>query len=40
MLGVFWAVVTVLAWGSWLAPSQNVPMKTQAATLTLMVFQQ
>lgn len=29
MTGIFWALVTVLAWGSWLAPSQNVPMKGQ-----------
>jgi len=27
--GIFFAVVTVLAWGTWLAPSQNVPMKGQ-----------
>jgi len=27
--GVIYAVITVLAWGSWLAPSQNVPMKGQ-----------
>ena len=29
LTGVFYAVVTVLAWGTWLAPSQNVPMKGQ-----------
>ncbi len=29
MLGLLFAVITVLAWGSWLAPSQNVPMKGQ-----------
>jgi glucose uptake protein len=29
VLGIFYALVTVLAWGSWLAPSQNVPMKGQ-----------
>ena len=28
-LGIIYAVVTVLAWGTWLAPSQNVPMKGQ-----------
>ncbi len=29
MLGIFWAIITVLAWGAWLAPSQNVPMRGQ-----------
>jgi len=29
LLGIFYAVITVLAWGTWLAPSQNVPMKGQ-----------
>jgi len=29
ILGVLFAVITVLAWGTWLAPSQNVPMKGQ-----------
>lgn len=29
MLGVFYSVVTVMAWGTWLAPSQNVPLKGQ-----------
>jgi glucose uptake protein len=29
MLGIFYAVITVLAWGTWLAPSQNVPFKNQ-----------
>jgi glucose uptake protein len=29
MLGIICAVVTVVAWGSWLAPSQNVPLKNQ-----------
>lgn len=29
MSGLFFAVVTVLAWGAWLAPSQTVPMKSQ-----------
>jgi glucose uptake protein len=28
-LGIIYAFVTVLAWGAWLAPSQNVPMKGQ-----------
>jgi len=28
-LGIIYALVTVLAWGAWLAPSQNVPMKGQ-----------
>ena len=29
VLGIIYALVTVLAWGTWLAPSQNVPMKGQ-----------
>ena len=29
MLGTLYAVITVLAWGTWLAPSQNVPFKNQ-----------
>jgi glucose uptake protein len=29
MLNVFFALVTVFAWGTWLAPSQHVPMKGQ-----------
>jgi len=29
MLGLFFAVITVLAWGTWLAPSQSVPIKNQ-----------
>ena len=29
MLGIFYALITVLAWGTWLAPSQNVPFKNQ-----------
>ncbi len=29
MLGVLYALITVLAWGTWLAPSQNVPLKNQ-----------
>ncbi len=28
-LGIIYAVITVLAWGTWLAPSQKVPMKGQ-----------
>lgn len=28
-LGIFYAVITVLAWGIWLAPSQNVSMRGQ-----------
>lgn len=28
-IGIFYALITVLAWGTWLAPSQNVPMKGQ-----------
>ena len=32
MTVILWALVTVLAWGSWLAPSQNVPMKGQTRT--------
>ena len=27
--GIIYAVITVLAWGTWIAPSQNVPMKAQ-----------
>jgi glucose uptake protein len=29
MLGVSFALLTILAWGTWLAPSQNVKMKSQ-----------
>ena len=29
MAGLIYAIVTVLAWGTWLAPSQNVPLKSQ-----------
>ncbi len=29
MLGILYAVVTVLAWGIWLAPSQNIPFRNQ-----------
>ncbi len=29
MSGILFAVITVLAWGTWLAPSQTVPMKGQ-----------
>lgn len=29
MLGTLYALITVLAWGTWLAPSQNVPLKNQ-----------
>ncbi|VGO19578.1 GRP family sugar transporter [Pontiella sulfatireligans] len=29
ILGIVYAVVTVFAWGTWLAPSQNVPFKGQ-----------
>ena len=29
MLGILYAVVTVLAWGTWLAPSQNVVFRNQ-----------
>ena len=29
MLGILYALVTVLAWGAWLAPSQNIPFKNQ-----------
>ena len=29
MMNVFYALVTVFAWGTWLAPSQHVPMKGQ-----------
>ncbi len=29
MLGILYAFITVLAWGTWLGPSQNVPLKNQ-----------
>ena len=29
MTGAIYAIITVLAWGTWLAPSQNVPLKNQ-----------
>lgn len=29
MLGLLYALITVLAWGIWLAPSQNVPLRNQ-----------
>ena len=29
MSGIVYAFITVLAWGTWLAPSQNVPFKNQ-----------
>jgi glucose uptake protein len=29
MVGILYALITVLAWGTWLAPSQNVPLKNQ-----------
>ncbi len=29
MLGILYAVVTILAWGTWLAPSQNIRFKNQ-----------
>jgi glucose uptake protein len=29
MLGILYALITVLAWGTWLAPSQNVPLRNQ-----------
>nr|MCU0356634.1 GRP family sugar transporter [Cyclobacteriaceae bacterium] len=29
MEGIIFAIITVLAWGSWIAPSQNVPLKGQ-----------
>jgi glucose uptake protein len=29
MLGILYALITVSAWGTWLAPSQNVPLKNQ-----------
>ena len=29
MLGIFYALITVLAWGTWLAPSQNIHFKNQ-----------
>ncbi len=33
MIGLIAAVVTVLAWGTWLAPSQNVPLRNQQARM-------
>jgi glucose uptake protein len=46
MPGALYALITVLAWGTWLAPSQNVPFKNQqiktfyvaAANLALATF--
>jgi len=46
MSGILYAFITVLAWGTWLAPSQNVPFKNQqiktfyvaAANLVLAFF--
>jgi glucose uptake protein len=29
MLGILYALVTVIAWGTWLAPSQTIPFKNQ-----------
>lgn len=29
MLGILYAIITVLAWGLWMAPSQNIPFKNQ-----------
>ncbi len=29
MLGILYALITVLAWGTWLTPSQNVALKNQ-----------
>ncbi len=29
MLGILYALITVLAWGTWLAPSQNIAFKNQ-----------
>ena len=29
MPGIFFAIITVCAWGSWLAPSQSIPFKNQ-----------
>lgn len=29
MLGILYALITVFAWGTWLAPSQRVPLKNQ-----------
>jgi len=46
MQGIFYALITVLAWGIWIAPSQNIPFKNQqirtfyvaAANLVLAFF--
>jgi glucose uptake protein len=43
MTGLIYAIITVLAWGTWLAPSQNVPLKNQQirtfyVTLTVLVM--
>jgi len=32
MLGIIYAIITVLAWGTWLAPSQNVPIDQRIRT--------
>jgi drug/metabolite transporter (DMT)-like permease len=29
VLGILYSVITVVAWGTWLAPSQTVPLKNQ-----------
>ncbi len=29
MVGILYALITVFAWGTWLAPSQNIPFKNQ-----------
>jgi len=29
MLGIVYAIITVLAWGTWLSPSQNTPFRNQ-----------
>jgi glucose uptake protein len=29
MMGLLYALITVLAWGTWLAPSQNIPFRNQ-----------
>jgi glucose uptake protein len=41
LMGIFYAIITVFAWGTWLAPSQNIPVKgqqTRTFYVTLSVF--
>ena len=38
MLGIFYALITVLAWGTWLAPSQNIHFKNQQTKTFYVAF--